>query len=223
MKRLVILISGRGSNLAAILDAKAAQHWPVQVTRVISSRSDADGLKTAALEGISTSVIDSAKFADRAAFDAALAEEIDRAGADLIVLAGFMRILTPEFCQRYSGRLLNIHPSLLPLFKGLRTHQQALEAGVKVHGCTVHSVTADLDHGPVLSQAVVPVLPNDNAARLAERVLEMEHRIYPMSVAAALSGRCVLRDGRWIDTLHGAFDHPFESCLAHRDLVRDDQ
>lgn len=213
MKRLVILISGRGSNMAAIVDQICAQGWPITVARVISNRADAKGLAFAQGKGIPTSVISHRDFDHREAFDAALADAIDAQAPDLVVLAGFMRILSPAFCARFEGRLLNIHPSLLPSFTGLDTHQRALDAGVKVHGCTVHAVTAALDHGPIIAQAVVPVLADDDEATLSQRVLRMEHQIYPMAVAAVLSGRCQLRNGHWIDTRRSDFDHAFAPCL----------
>jgi phosphoribosylglycinamide formyltransferase 1 len=214
MKRLVVLISGRGSNLDAILARREQEGWPVEIVRVVSSRAGAPGLGFAAKRGISATVLEHQQFANRGAFDAALADLIENDRPDLVVLAGFMRILTPEFCKRFEGRLLNIHPSLLPAFTGLNTHQRALDAGVKVHGCTVHSVTAELDHGPILAQGIVPVLPQDTTESLAQRVLEVEHQIYPMAVAAALSGRCVLKGGRWCDQGKGDFAHTFSSCLG---------
>jgi phosphoribosylglycinamide formyltransferase 1 len=214
MKRLVVLISGRGSNLGAILARCKQEAWPVELVRVVSSHSGASGLELAAAHSIETAVVGHQQFSTRAAFDAALADQIERDRPDLIVLAGFMRILTPEFCKRFEGRLLNIHPSLLPAFTGLNTHQRALDAGVKVHGCTVHSVTAELDHGPILAQGIVPVLPDDTAESLAQRVLEVEHQVYPMAVAAVLSGRCVLRGDRWCDQGTGDFAHAFSPCLG---------
>lgn len=218
MKRLVVLISGRGSNLGAIVAAIGRHAWPIKIVNVISNRPLAQGLETARVAGLPTTVLDHAGFADRAQFDAALADEIARAMPDLIVLAGFMRILTPQFCARFAGRLVNIHPSLLPAFKGLNTHQQALDAGVAVHGCTVHLVTPDLDHGPIVAQGVVPVMPSDNADQLADRVLEMEHRLYPMAIAALLSGRLSWADGRRRDSGHGEFSCDYAPCLLHPDL-----
>ena len=178
MKKIVILISGRGSNMQAILAARL----PVTVAAVISNERGAAGLAIAQQHGIATRVVDHRAFAERAAFDTALATEIDAFKPDLVVLGGFMRILTEDFVERYSGRLLNIHPSLLPAFTGLHTHRRALEAGVKVHGCTVHFVTSQLDHGPIVVQAAVPVLPEDSEDTLAARVLAQEHRIYPQAV-----------------------------------------
>ena len=194
MKSIVILISGSGSNMAAIVRAAKAQRWEARwgarVSAVISNRADAGGLVFAREHGIATAVVDHRAFADqpqpREAFDAALMAEIDRHQPSLVVLAGFMRILTPGFVAHYEGRLINIHPSLLPAFPGLQTHQRALDAGCRFAGATVHRVTAELDHGPILAQAVVPVLPHDTADTLAARVLTQEHRIYPEAVAALL-------------------------------------
>lgn len=178
MKRIVILISGRGSNMAAIFKARL----PVKIAAVISNEPAAIGLATAQKRKIPTAVVPHRAFADRSAFDSALAAEIDRHKPDFIVLAGFMRVLTEAFVTRYLGRMINIHPSLLPSFPGLHTHQRALEAGVRVHGCTVHFVTPGLDSGPIIAQAAVPVLSSDDEATLAARVLAEEHRIYPQVI-----------------------------------------
>lgn len=195
MKRIVILISGRGSNMQAMLKVAAAERWPAQIAAVISNQPNAAGLDVARAAGIATSAINHRDYPDRELFDAALAELIDQHSPDLIVLAGFMRILTPGFVNKYFGRLINIHPSLLPSFPGLHTHQQAIDAGVKVHGATVHFVTAELDHGPIIAQAVVPVLDDDTEDTLAARVLEQEHRIYPQAVLDLISGALKLVDG----------------------------
>lgn len=195
MKRIVILISGRGSNMEAIVQACAAEGWPAQVAAIISNRPDAVGLKYAAARGIATAVVDHKAHATREAFDDALARAIDAHAPDVVVLAGFMRILTAGFVQRYQGRLLNIHPSLLPAFPGLHTHQRALDAGCKLAGATVHFVTPELDHGPIVIQAVVPVLPGDTEASLSQRVLALEHQIYPRAVRWLVSGELDLRDG----------------------------
>jgi phosphoribosylglycinamide formyltransferase-1 len=196
MKRIVILISGRGSNMQAMLKVAAAERWPAQIAAVISNQPNAAGLDVARAAGIATSAINHRDYPDREQFDAALAELIDQYSPDLIVLAGFMRILTSGFVNRYFGRLINIHPSLLPSFPGLHTHQQAIDVGVKVHGATVHFVTAELDHGPIIAQAAVPVHDDDTEDTLAERVLEQEHRIYPQAVHDLMSGALKLVDGR---------------------------
>jgi phosphoribosylglycinamide formyltransferase-1 len=196
MKSIVILISGRGSNMAALLEAAANGSLPARVVAVLSNRPDAPGLEIAASHGIPTRVVDHARYPHREAFDAALAEAIDACAPDLVALAGFMRILGDRFVARYAGRLINIHPSLLPAFPGLSTHRRALEAGVRLHGCTVHFVTPALDHGPIIAQAAVPVLDGDDAASLAARVLEQEHRIYRQAVRWFVEGRLSLVDGR---------------------------
>jgi len=194
MKNIVILISGKGSNMAAIVNTARRDGWHdklgARVAAVIGNKAEAKGLVWAREHGIATEVLDHETFGTREAFDAALAHAIDQydqAGQPaLVVLAGFMRILAPGFVNRYGGRLLNIHPSLLPAFPGLHTHQRALDAGCKVAGATVHQVTAELDHGPILAQAVVPVLPGDTADTLAARVLTQEHIIYPQAIAELL-------------------------------------
>jgi phosphoribosylglycinamide formyltransferase 1 len=190
MKNIVILISGGGSNMAAIVRAAQRDNWRkvygAQVAAVISNRGDAGGLEFARENDIATEVVDHKQFPSREAFDEALAQAIDSRSPALVALAGFMRILTPGFVARYQGRLLNIHPSLLPAFPGLHTHQRALDAGCRVAGATVHQVTAELDFGPILEQAVVPVLPDDGAQSLAARVLTQEHRIYPRAIAQLL-------------------------------------
>lgn len=194
MKKVVILISGRGSNMEAIV---RAQIPGAQIAAVISNRPDAAGLGFAAAHGIAAQIVDHKDYPSREAFDAALAATIDAHEPDLVVLAGFMRVLTDGFVSHYAGRLLNIHPSLLPSFPGLHTHQRALEAGVRVHGTTVHFVTPTLDCGPIIIQAVVPVLLGDDEAALAARVLEQEHRIYPQAVRWFVEGRLSLgADGR---------------------------
>ena len=185
MKRIVILISGRGSNMQALLAARL----PATVAAVISNEPAAAGLAVAQKQGVATRVVDHRAFADRAAFDAALANEIDTFKPDLVALAGFMRILTDEFVNRYRGRIMNVHPSLLPAFTGLHTHRRALAAGVKLHGCSVHFVTPELDHGPIVVQAAVPVLEGDSEDALAARVLAQEHRIYPQAIRWFCEGR----------------------------------
>ena len=186
MKNIVILISGGGSNMAAIVKTAQQEQWAqrygARVAAVVSNKADAQGLVLAREHGIATAVLDHKAFASREAFDAALAQAIDQYQPALVVLAGFMRILTPGFVEHYAGRLINIHPSLLPAFTGLHTHQRAIDAGCKFAGVTVHQVTAELDVGPILDQAVVPVLPDDTAQTLAARVLTQEHIIYPRAV-----------------------------------------
>ena len=196
MKRIVILISGRGSNMEAILRVASAEKWPAQVVAVISNQAKAAGLATASQAGIPARVVEHVAYPDRTQFDQALATVIDEYSPDLVVLAGFLRILTPTFVARYQGRLLNIHPSLLPSFPGLDTHRRALDAGVKFHGATVHFVTPELDHGPIIEQAAVPVLDSDTEDTLAARVLEQEHVIYPRAVRDFIEGRYVLAEGR---------------------------
>ncbi|MDC7700498.1 phosphoribosylglycinamide formyltransferase [Vogesella indigofera] len=193
MKNIVILISGRGSNMRAIVDADIPG---ARIAAVIANRPDAAGLAWAAARGIATVGLDHKQFASREAFDAQLAAEIDAFAPDLVVLAGFMRILTPAFTARYEGRMLNIHPSLLPSFPGLHTHQRAIDMGCKVAGCTVHFVTAELDHGPIVAQAVVPVLDDDTETTLAARVLQQEHRLYPEAVRRFAAGELQIRNGR---------------------------
>jgi phosphoribosylglycinamide formyltransferase-1 len=213
MKRLVVVISGRGSNLDAIVSRSQSESWPAEIRLVVSNRPQAQGLEVARSHGLATHVVDHTTFADRPAFDAALCDAIEGCAPDLVVLAGFMRILSAEACRRLEGRMLNIHPSLLPSFRGMHTHRQAIEAGVRIHGCTVHAVGSELDHGAILAQAAVPVLEDDDDARLAARVLRAEHQIYPMAVASVLSGRCRLHRGRWVDHGRGSFDHAFTPWL----------
>ena len=195
MKNIVILISGRGSNMEAVVHAARAEQWPARIAAVISNKAEAQGLEFARAHGIATAVVPNKAFASREAFDAALREEIDRFAPDLVVLAGFMRILTPAFVQHYEGRMLNIHPSLLPLFPGLHTHRQALEAGEARHGATVHFVTAQLDHGPVVAQAAVDVLPGDTEDTLAARVLVQEHQLYPRAIRLFIEDRLSIDNG----------------------------
>ncbi|QEA11861.1 phosphoribosylglycinamide formyltransferase [Comamonas flocculans] len=191
MHNIVILISGTGSNMAAIVQAAERERWHEQpgarVAAVISNRADAQGLAFARERGIATAVLEHGGFATREAFDAELAALIDRHAPALVVLAGFMRILSAGFVARYAGRLLNIHPSLLPAFTGLHTHQRAIDAGCRFAGCTVHQVTAELDVGPIVEQAVVPILAGDDAATLAARVLSQEHLVYPRAIVRVLS------------------------------------
>ena len=193
MKRLVILISGRGSNMRSLIEARLAG---AQIVAVISNRPQAAGLAYASSQGIPTAVVDHQAYAGREAFDAELTRCIESFNPDLLVLAGFMRILGEPFVQRYEGRLLNIHPSLLPAFPGLDTHARAIAAGVRLHGATVHFVTPQLDQGPIVIQAAVPVMPDDDAQQLAARVLAQEHRIYPRAVQWFCDGRLRIQDGR---------------------------
>lgn len=198
-KTIVVLISGRGSNMEAILGARL----PARIAAVISNEPEAKGLATARAQGIATAVVPHREFSDRAASDAALAAAIDAHQPDLVVLAGFMRILTEDFIARYSGRLMNIHPSLLPAFPGLHTHRHALAAGVRIHGCTVHFVTPALDRGPIIVQAAVPVLPGDSEEALAARVLREEHRVYPQAIRWFCEGKLTLADDGTV-TVQGA-------------------
>lgn len=191
--RVAVLISGRGSNLKAILDAIAAGQLPARVVQVISNRPGAAGLQLAAAAGVPTAVVDHKRFADRAAFERALEAQLAAEPADLLVLAGFMRVLTADFVARHRGRLLNIHPSLLPAFAGLDTHARALAAGVSEHGASVHFVTAAVDGGPLIAQFRVPVRPGDTEDGLAARVLRAEHRLYPQVLAWYAAGRLALR------------------------------
>ena len=195
MKRIVILISGRGSNMEAIIQRCATDGWPAQVVAVLANRADAAGLRHAAERGIATAVVDHRAHASRDDFDAALAVAIDRHAPDVVALAGFMRILGPAFVRRFEGRLLNIHPSLLPAFPGLHTHRRALAAGCKVVGATVHLVTSELDHGPIVMQSVVPVHPGDDEQALAARVLATEHVIYPLALRWFVEGRLRIEGG----------------------------
>ena len=195
MKHIVILISGRGSNMEAIVRAAAAEGWDARVAAVVSNRADAAGLAFAQAHGIATAVADHRGFASRQAFDAELARTIDGFAPDVVALAGFMRILTPGFVAHFEGRIVNVHPSLLPVFPGLNTHRRALAAGCKLSGATIHFVMPELDHGPIIAQAVVPVLADDTEASLAARVLTREHVIYPRAVQWLVDGQLHLERG----------------------------
>ena len=195
MKNIVILISGRGSNMRSIVQACAAQAWNARIAAVISNRADAAGLDFARANGITTRVVNHREFASREAFDSALAAAGESFKPDIVALAGFMRILGVDFVRRFAGRIVNIHPSLLPAFTGLHTHRRALQAGCKVAGATVHFVTAELDHGPIVAQAVVPVLDGDTEESLAQRVLEREHVLYPMALGWMVRDALVLEGG----------------------------
>lgn len=194
MKNIVILLSGRGSNMEAIVAACARERWGARIAAVVSNRADAGGLAFAASHGIATAVVDHRAFAERADFDAELARVVDAFAPDVVALAGFMRILGSAFVQRFDGRLVNIHPSLLPAFPGLHTHRRAIEAGCKVAGASVHFVTTDLDHGPIIGQAVVPVKADDTEAALAARVLVQEHVLYPLAIGWLVAD-ALARDG----------------------------
>ncbi|MDJ0942950.1 MAG: phosphoribosylglycinamide formyltransferase [Kiloniellales bacterium] len=195
-RRTAILISGRGSNLQALIDAAAAPDYPAEIVLVLSNRPDAKGLARAETAGIATRVIPHRDHPTRVDFEAALTAALAEAGAELVCLAGFMRVLTAAFVDRWQGRLVNIHPSLLPAFPGLDTHARALAAGVKLHGCTVHLVSADVDEGPIIGQAAVPVLPGDGEADLAARVLAAEHRLYPLCLRLLAEDRVRIEAGR---------------------------
>jgi phosphoribosylglycinamide formyltransferase-1 len=203
MKNIVILISGRGSNMEAIVDTCASEGWPARVAAVISNKATAGGLQFAASRGIATAVVDHKQYGSREDFDAELARVIDGYQPDVVVLAGFMRILTEGFVRHFEGRLLNIHPSLLPAFPGLNTHQRAIDAGCKLAGATVHFVTPELDHGPIVAQAAVPVLSDDTDASLSARVLRQEHLIYPRAVRWFVEGALRL-DGHRVIHQQGA-------------------
>ncbi|WP_375410206.1 phosphoribosylglycinamide formyltransferase [uncultured Methylobacterium sp.] len=194
--RVAILISGRGSNMVSILDAARAPDYPAEIALVLSNRPDAPGLAHAAACGIPTKTVDHRSFPDRASFDGALQAELEAAGIELVCLAGFMRIFSGPFVEAWAGRMINIHPSLLPLFRGVHTHAQALAAGVRLHGCTVHYVVPELDAGPIVAQAAVPVLPGDDPDSLAARILVQEHRLYPMALALVAGGRARLEGNR---------------------------
>jgi phosphoribosylglycinamide formyltransferase-1 len=188
-RKVAVLISGRGSNMQALVRACAAPDYPAQIVLVLSNRADAAGLDFAREAGIATSVISHRDFPDRASFDAAMDAEIHRHGAELVCLAGFMRLLDSRIIDAWRDRMINIHPSLLPSFRGLDTHERVLEAGVKLAGCSVHFVRSDVDSGPIIAQAAVPVLPDDTPAVLAARILEQEHLIYPMALRLLAEGR----------------------------------
>lgn len=197
-KRVVVLISGRGSNMAALAEAVGDPAYPAEIVAVISDKAEARGLNAAAALGIEAKAITRADHPTKEALDAALDAELTRLRADIVCLAGYMRLLTPAFVDAWQGRLINIHPALLPSFKGLNTHRRALEAGVRVHGCTVHFVTADVDGGPVIAQAAVPVLTDDSEAELAARVLKAEHELYPLALRLVVEGKARMAGGRTV-------------------------
>jgi phosphoribosylglycinamide formyltransferase-1 len=201
-KRAAVLISGRGSNMMALVEAAKHKDYPVDIALVLSNRPAAPGLATAMAAGIKAAVIDHSLYGeDREAFERAMQAELEKHRIDFVCLAGFMRLLTPGFVRQWEGRMLNIHPSLLPAFKGLNTHERALAAGVKIHGASVHFVVPEMDSGPVIAQGAVPVEANDTAATLAARVLRMEHRIYPMALRVLAEGRVRVVDGKCVITV----------------------
>jgi phosphoribosylglycinamide formyltransferase-1 len=215
-KRVAVLISGRGSNMAALIEAAKDPNYPVEIRLVVSNRPDADGLARARAAGIATTVVDHRAYAERQAFEGALQGVLEEARIELVCLAGFMRLLTPWFVDLWTGRMLNIHPSLLPAFRGLDTHARALQAGVKIHGATVHFVAPEMDAGPIIAQAAVPVLEEDTPQSLAARVLTVEHRIYPLALRLVAEGRVRIIGQRCL--IEGAAAE--ESVLAAPGLSR---
>ena len=199
-RRTAILISGRGSNMVSLIEAAAAPDYPAEIALVLSNRPDAGGLARAAAAGIATTAIDHKAYPDREGFERALDGALVDAGIELVCLAGFMRVLTPWFVERWTGRMLNIHPSLLPAFRGTRTHERALAEGVLLHGCTVHYVVPELDAGPIVAQAAVQVLPGDTPGTLGARVLEQEHVLYPQALRMVAGGAVRLENGRVMPT-----------------------
>jgi len=220
-KRLLVLLSGRGSNLLALADWLSAHAWPLEIGCVVSNRPEAAGLSHAQARGLTTRCFDPRALGGMEGFEAALEQELAERPADLIVLAGFMRILSPAFCERHAGQILNIHPSLLPSFSGLNTHERALAAGVRVHGATVHLVSAELDAGPILAQGLVPVLHGDSAESLAARVLEIEHQIFPPAIAAVAGGLMRPTKAGWQpgDAAPGFEELVFSPLTVHKALI----
>lgn len=197
-KRVAVLISGRGSNMSALMEAAKHDDYPAEIVAVIANKADAGGLETARAEGIPAIAIPHRDYASKSEHEAAVCAALVEAKADIVCLAGYMRIISPEFVAQWEGKMLNIHPSLLPLFKGLHTHEQALEAGVRVHGCTVHFVTAGMDDGPIIAQTAVPVKTGDTPDMLAKRVLSVEHETYTRALALVAQGKAVMKDGRTV-------------------------
>lgn len=199
-KRVAVLISGRGSNMLALLEAAGDPNYPAEFVGVISDNPDAKGLAIASAHGISTAAFPRRDYPSKEAHDAAIDAELERLEADIVCLAGYMRLLTPGFARKWAGKMVNIHPSLLPLFKGLDTHNRAIESGMRVHGCSIHFVTPELDDGPVIAQAVVPILPTDNADSLAARVLTVEHKLYPLAVRLLALGKARMENDKAVLT-----------------------
>lgn len=197
-KRVAVLISGRGSNMSALVEAAKRADYPAEIVAVIANKADAGGLETARNEGIAAIAIPHRDYASKREHEAAVSAALHEAKADLVCLAGYMRIISPEFVAEWEGKMLNIHPSILPLFKGLHTHEQALEAGVRVHGCTVHFVTAGMDDGPIIAQTAVPVKTGDTPGALSERVLSVEHKTYARALALVATGKAAMKDGRTV-------------------------
>jgi formyltetrahydrofolate-dependent phosphoribosylglycinamide formyltransferase len=197
-KRVAVLISGRGSNMSALIEAAKQADYPAEIVAVIANKADAGGLETARVQGIPAHAIAHRDYASKHDHEAAVCEALHAAKADIICLAGYMRIISPEFVRQWEGKMLNIHPSLLPLFRGLHTHDQALEAGVRVHGCTVHFVTEGMDEGPIIAQTAVPVRTGDTPEMLAERVLSVEHETYARALALVATGKAVMKGGRTV-------------------------
>ncbi len=209
-KRIVVLVSGRGSNMAALAQSSKEADYPAEIVGVISDQADAAGLKAAQSFGIATRVISRRDHASKNAHDAAIHAALNKLRAEIVCLAGYMRLLTPGFVEKWQGRMINIHPALLPMFKGLDTHKRALDAGLRVHGCTVHFVTKEMDDGPIIAQAAVPVLTNDTEDRLSARVLKAEHQLYPLALALVASGKARMEAGR---TVFEGVDHAGGSSM----------
>jgi formyltetrahydrofolate-dependent phosphoribosylglycinamide formyltransferase len=220
-KRVVILISGRGSNMAALVEAAASSDFPAEIVGVISDKANAPGLQFASSRGIATRVIARGDFADKAAHDASIDAALAGFGAEIVCLAGYMRLFTTPFVEKWQGRMINIHPALLPAFKGLDTHNRALSTGMRIHGCTVHFVTPEMDDGPIIAQSAVPVLLGDTADKLAARVLKAEHHLYPLALRLVAEGKAAMKDGK---TVFSDSDHVVENphlALTSPSAVRD--
>lgn len=222
-KKTAVLISGRGSNMSALIRAAEEPAYPAEIAVVISDNAEAAGLQVARAAGIPARAIPRADYADRKTHEAAIEEEILRHGVEVVCLAGFMRMLSADFVARRQGRLINIHPSLLPLFPGLNTHIRALESGVRVHGCTVHFATAEMDSGPIIAQAAVPVMPDDTPQRLEDRVLKVEHRLYPLALALVASGKARMENGRTVYSASSAVDWGEKDSLMVPSIIEEAQ